>query len=492
MRKKLLLMITVALIVSVVSVVSILSFIQWRTTLRALTEQQRSVVEFAALNAELAVSAGRLYAAKDTLSRLKAYSSFEGAALFGADGTALLALPDSFTLPASVAATIFNAGTVHDRGRSYQAQALKSRTGENVGHLVVAFTLAPLRSQALAAVAVTFFAGLVVLVPLLGLAAWQISRMIAPLAQMADKFEDIAEGQGDVTQRITITGADEVGRLAESFNTFVGKLHESVRAIAASAQALAGSMNTLTGASARMSRSAVGSAGEADAASAAADQVNLNVQSGATAVDQLAASIREIATSSNEAARVAAAATAMADDAHTTMTGLRQSGLEIEEILKVITAIAKQTNLLALNATIEAARAGDAGKGFAVVAGEVKALANETTRSAQGIAGRLAAIRTETGKAAESIDKITGIISRMNELQAAVASAVEQQSSATGEIGRNMTTAAGLTSNITASIAKVAEAAQDTTQGVRDTEEARAQVAAVTSRLEALLAQFKY
>ncbi len=80
----------------------------------------------------------------------------------------------------------------------------------------------------------------------------------------------------------------------------------------------------------------------------------------------------------------------------------------------------------------------------------------------------------------------------MNELQAAVASAVEQQSSATGEIGRNMAAAAGLTSHITASIGKVAEAAQDTTHGVTETEDARAQLAAVTSRLEALLAQFKY
>jgi methyl-accepting chemotaxis protein len=492
MRKKFLLMITGALVVGVVSVVTVLSYIQWRSTLQALTEQQHSVVEFAALNAELAVSAGRLYAAKDTLGRLKTYSSFEGAALLGADRTLLLALPDSFSLPKGIEDQLFQTGNVNAGRTVYQAQALKSRSGETIGHLAVAFTLAPMRAQALRALTATFVAGLVVLVPIVLLAAWQISRMIAPLAQMVGRFQDIAEGEGDVTQRIAVGGRDEVGQLAASFNTFVGKLQESVRAIAACTRTLAGSLATLAGASDRMSSNANESAARARMASTAADQVNSNVQSGATAVEEMVASIREIATSSNEAARVASDATHMAAEAHANMTRLRESGLEIEEILNVITAIAKQTNLLALNATIEAARAGEAGKGFAVVAGEVKALANETTRAAEGIAGRLDGIRSETETAAGTMDKITGIIARVNELQASIASAVEQQSATTAEIGRNIATAAGLTSDITANIARVAGTAQNTTQGVAETEEAATQLAAVATQLQGLLAQFKY
>jgi len=189
---------------------------------------------------------------------------------------------------------------------------------------------------------------------------------------------------------------------------------------------------------------------------------------------------------------VASEAAHMATQAMATMTRLLESGLEIEEILNVITAIAKQTNLLALNATIEAARAGEAGKGFAVVAGEVKALASETTRSAESIAGRLDGLRGETGKGAQAMDRITEIIARVNELQAAIAGAVEQQSATTAEIGRNIATAARLTADITANITRVAEAAQNTTQGVVETEDAVAQLAAVTSQLQGLLAQFKY
>ena len=60
-----------------------------------------------------------------------------------------------------------------------------------------------------------------------------------------------------------------------------------------------------------------------------------------------------------------------------TLAGAAQ---RIEEVIKLIQAIAGQTSLLALNATIEAARAGESGRGFAVVAAEVKELSRRTAR----------------------------------------------------------------------------------------------------------------
>lgn len=68
------------------------------------------------------------------------------------------------------------------------------------------------------------------------------------------------------------------------------------------------------------------------------------------------------------------------------ITVLESRAKEIEGILNVISSIARKTNILSLNATIESARVGEAGKGFAVVAGEVRDLAEQTTKATEDIA----------------------------------------------------------------------------------------------------------
>jgi methyl-accepting chemotaxis protein len=86
------------------------------------------------------------------------------------------------------------------------------------------------------------------------------------------------------------------------------------------------------------------------------------------------------------------------------MDHLHTRSREIGSILAVITDIAAQTNLLALNAAIEAAHAGEHGAGFAVVAGEVRKLAEQSSRSAEEISTLIADIQREIGNAAASTE----------------------------------------------------------------------------------------
>ena len=107
--------------------------------------------------------------------------------------------------------------------------------------------------------------------------------------------------------------------------------------------------------------------------------------------------------------------------AHKTTSELLTQMKKITDILGEINSIAAQTNLLSLNASIEAARAGEHGKGFAVVADEIRALSEESAKSAGNIQNILKwltdttrqvddEITQGTNAAAESVDTIDGLL----------------------------------------------------------------------------------
>ncbi len=91
---------------------------------------------------------------------------------------------------------------------------------------------------------------------------------------------------------------------------------------------------------------------------------------------------------------------------------LSETSADIDEIVRAITSISGQTNLLALNAAIEAARAGEQGRGFAVVAEEVRKLAEDSQRSAEGIAELIDAIQLQTDQAVTAMEEGMGTVDR--------------------------------------------------------------------------------
>ncbi len=163
-----------------------------------------------------------------------------------------------------------------------------------------------------------------------------------------------------------------------------------------------------------------------------------NVQTVATATEQLAASIREISSQVTYTATSARETAAIVQETSQQVARLHEAAGKITQIVDIIENIAEQTNLLALNATIEAARAGEAGKGFAVVAAEVKNLAGKTAEATREIISQVQAIQSETQQTVTGIDDIVNKISNVQERSASVAAAVEEQQAATAEISRSV------------------------------------------------------
>ncbi|WP_129973058.1 methyl-accepting chemotaxis protein [Pseudomonas sp. 9.2(2024)] len=338
------------------------------------------------------------------------------------------------------------------------------------------------------------------------LVIWLVGHGIArPLKQMVTMLDDIAQGEGDLTRRLTSDRNDELGSIAKGFNTFLAKLQGMITQVVSSVQSVSDS-----------------SEHTADIAI----RTNIGIQKQMAEIDQVATAVQEMTATAQDVARnatQAAQAASHADQAASqgmqivrdtsnsigvlaveigkavdVVQNLAKDSENINAILIAIRGIAEQTNLLALNAAIEAARAGEQGRGFAVVADEVRNLAQKTQKATEEIQSMIQQLQQGTrdvvrvmedsqnrtdesvqhaAKAAEALETITQAVSVINDMNTQIASAAEEQSAVADDINRN--------------VINIGQVANEVAGGADESSSASADLTKLAEQQRRLINQFK-
>lgn len=321
--------------------------------------------------------------------------------------------------------------------------------------------------------------------------------IIRPINKVVARIKDIAEGEGDLTLRLDVSGKDEVGVLARWFNTFIERLQTMISNVAKNAENLNNSSTDLSSISTQMSEGADQMSNKSGSVAVASDEMSSNMESVAaameeastnmsmvaTAAEQMTATISEIAQNSEKARTITGDAVTQAKGTSDRVGELGRAAIEIDKVTEAITEISEQTNLLALNATIEAARAGEAGKGFAVVANEIKELAKQTADATQEIKDRIGGIQDSTTGTVKEIEQILGIINNVNEIVSTIATAVEEQSVTTKEIATNVAQASEGISEVNKKVAQSNSVATDINREISEVNQATNEMSNSSSQI---------
>jgi methyl-accepting chemotaxis protein len=282
--------------------------------------------------------------------------------------------------------------------------------------------------------------GLTSLVALVAVISIVMTRMLRPLHSTVLALREISEGAGDLTKRIESRRRDEIGMLAEHFNSFSSSLASTIGGIAAATEGLsrigseleagmadvssavteiAANVGGMREGALRQSRSFASSEEATKLILGRIDRLKNLVQDQSHCVAQTSASVEEmIASIGSMAANAEAAArhygslvdasrkgTEVITEVTATSRVISEQSASLSEANAIIAAIATKTNLLAMNAAIEAAHAGDYGRGFAVVADEIRALAENSAIQSKGIGKSLRAIQSSIGSVVDSSER---------------------------------------------------------------------------------------
>ena len=307
------------------------------------------------------------------------------------------------------------------------------KVGETAGYLKIAMDNSLVRQQAHENVTGALLVVAAVTIPAIFIIFLVFRLMVyRPIYSLVHSIDDLTQGDGDLTRKLTHKRKDELGMLSGLFNVFIEKIHGIVSGIKERTQGVHSSAEELSRQSGQIVDNNREIANELGVISESTQVLKASSSDVVCAIEQIQAGMDGIVKVMEQTKSASGENRTSTEQAVTRVNEFSQrletvvaKSQQMVGQLEQINKIAEQTNLLALNAAIEAARSGEHGRGFAVVADEVRTLSEKTADLTASVDTSLTEFSREIASAEGIMEDISHIMTAVAEASRATESGLE-------------------------------------------------------------------